>query len=76
MIFFNVAFHVVLSKIKNALPTISLVAYCDDLTVLTHKDCIEIDSLFIWEVMEQHGFRVNKSKCKIVSVNIMMTPQF
>ena len=69
MIFFNVAFHVVLSKIKNALPTISLVAYCDDLTVLTHKDCIETDSLCIWEMMEQHGFRVNKNKCKIVSVN-------
>jgi hypothetical protein len=69
MIFFNVAFHVVLSKIKDALPNISLVAYCDDLNVLTHRDCIENDSLVIWTLMEKHGFRVNKSKCKFVSVN-------
>ena len=69
MIFFNVAFHVVLLDIKEKLPLISMVAYCDDLTVLTYQDCIEKDSQVIWESMERHGFRVNKDKCKKVSMN-------
>ena len=68
MIFFNVAFHVILLHIKEALPNISMVAYCDDLTVLTHQDCIENDSIIIWELIERYGFRVNKSKCKFISV--------
>jgi hypothetical protein len=69
MIFFNVAFHVVLLDIKEKLPLISMVAYCDDLTVLTYQDCIDEDSQIIWESMERHGFRVNKDKCKKVSMN-------
>jgi hypothetical protein len=73
IIFFNVAFHVVLLDIKEKLPIISMVAYCDDLTVLTYQDCIDEDSQVTWESMERHGSRVNKDKCKMVSMNVDTT---
>jgi hypothetical protein len=67
MIFFNVACHIILTKIKIIIPEVTSISYCDDLTVLGKKGNIKEQVAIIWPIIESFGFRINKSKCKFIS---------